>query len=103
MPNNPLFWIFSALLGYAALTLWAAHTLRAFRRHETPLVISLLALPLVTALVAAFAAPGARLLLAAILLLAGTLGLTRALAPRQPWVPDRESKLTLLHLVLLSG
>ena len=103
MPNNPLFWLVFVLLGYAALTLWAAQGLRAFRQHQTPLVIGLLALPLVTVLIAAFVPPGVRLPLAGILLIAGTFGLTRGLASREALGPERETKLTLLHLVLLSG
>ena len=103
MPNNPLFWLVSILLGYAALAFWAANGLRALRRRERPLALGLLALPFVTALAAVFVAPGLRLLLAAGLLGAGTLALTRALAPRESLLPEREAKLTLLHLVLLSG
>ena len=103
MPNNPLSWIIAVLLAYLALTIWAAHVLRAFRQRARALAAGLLALPLVTALAAAFVPPGARLLLAAILLAVGTLGLTRAVTPREAWVPEREAKLTLLHLVLLSG
>ena len=103
MPNTALFWLFSVLLGYLALTLWAAHALRALRRRERPLTIGLLVLPLVAVVATLFAAPGLRLLLAAVLLLAGTFGLTRILAPREALVPEREAKLTLLHLALLSG
>ena len=103
MPNTALFWLVSVLLGYLALTFWAAHVLRALRRRERPLTVGLLALPLVAVVAALFAAPGLRLLLAAGLLLVGTFGLTRALAPRGALVPEREAKLTLLHLALLSG
>ena len=103
MPNTALFWLFSVLLGYLALTLWAAHALRALRRRARPLTVGLLALPLVAVVATLFAAPGLRLLLAAVLLLIGTFGLTRTLAPREALVPEREAKLTLLHLALLSG
>ena len=103
MPNTALFWLFSVLLGYLALTLWAAHALRALRRRERPLTVGLLALPLVAVVATLFITPGLRLLLAAVLLLAGTFGLTRTLAPREALVPEREAKLTLLHLALLSG
>ena len=103
MANNALFWIVSVLLGYAALAFWAGHGLRAFRRRERPLALGLLALPLAAALAALFIAPVLRLLLAALLLALGTLALTRALAPREGLVPERETKLTLLHLALLSG
>ncbi|MDQ2686314.1 MAG: carbohydrate ABC transporter permease [Armatimonadota bacterium] len=103
MPNNPFFWILSVLLAYLALTVWGAHTLRAFRQRARALAAGLLALPLVTALAASFVPSGARLILAAIFLALGTLGLTRAVTPREAWVPEREARLTLLHLVLLSG
>ena len=103
MPNTAFFWILSALLAYLALTIWAAHALRAFRQRARALAAGLLALPLVTALAVAFVPSGTRLLLAAILLALGTLGLTRAATPHEVWVPEREAKLTLLHLALLSG
>ena len=103
MPNTAFFWILSALLAFLALTIWGAHTLRAFRQRARALAAGLLALPLVTALAAAFVPSGARLILAAGFLALGTLGLTRAAAPREAWVPEREAKLTLLHLVLLCG
>lgn len=100
---NALFSLLSALLGYAALTVWVSRTLRAFRGRERSVITGLLLLPLVTVLVAAFAPPAWRLNLASVLLLAGTLILARALASREALVPEREAKLTLLHLVLISG
>ena len=103
MPTNALFWLVCLLIGYGALTLWGSHVLRAFRRKERPLIVGLLLLPLVTVLLAAFVAPAWRLILAAIILIGGTLALARMLAPREALLPEREAKLTLLHLALLSG
>ncbi len=100
---NALFSLLSALLGYAALTVWVSRTLRAFRGRERSVITGLLLLPLVTVLVAALAPPAWRLNLASILLLGGTLILARAMASREALVPEREAKLTLLHLVLISG
>ena len=103
MPNNPLFWLLSIVLGYAGLAFWAANGLRALRRREKPLSAGLLALPFLVVVAAVFIAPGLRLALAALLLVGGTLGLTRALAPGAALLPERETKLTFLHLALLSG
>ena len=91
------------LLGYAVLTLWVAHVTRAFRQRQSPLGIALLALPPLALALGGVVPPLLRLPLAALLLVGGTLGLARALTPREPLFPARETKPALLHLVLISG
>ena len=100
---NALFWLLVVLLDYAALTLWVAHLTRAFRLRQTPLAISLLVLPPALWLIVVFFPPLVRLLLLAGLLAGLTLGVAKFFAPQEAWLPTRETKPTLLHLVLISG
>lgn len=99
---NALMWIIPLALLYVSLTVWVAHLTRGFRTKQTKLTAVLMALPPL-ALVVSLLAPGMFLLLLAILLGGGTLVVTRILAPKEAIVPAKEGKLTLLHLVLISG
>lgn len=100
---NLVIWLLLVLVGYAALTLWVAQTMRAFRIRETGLAVALLCLPLVLLLVVPRLAAPWRLPAGELLLLGLTLLLTRLMAPRGPALPDRESRPALLHLALISG
>ena len=104
MPNSPIFWIISVLLCYAALTFWAAHGLAALRRRlksRSPWACSRCRSRSPWPPSSSRRACGS--CWRPLLLAGGTLALTRALAPREALVPEREAKLTLLHLALLSG
>jgi len=100
---NALLWLLLVLLGYAALTVWVAHLMRALRLRQTPPAVALLALPPALFLIVVFFAPAVRLLLGAVLLIGLTLAVARFFAPQEPLLPTRETKPTLLHLVLLSS
>lgn len=93
--------LFLTLLGYGALTVWLAQTLRAFRLKRTPLAASLLVLSVLLLLLTWSTRLG--LLFLEFLFLGATLGLARWLAPREALLPPRESKPAVMQLVLLSG
>ena len=101
-------WLVLVAAGYAALTLWVAHLQRAFRRRQSLLIGGLLLLPallsLLVPLLAGPALPPAAIAAVFEALLAGlTLALARVLAPRDPLLPETESRVSLLHLALVSG
>jgi ABC-type glycerol-3-phosphate transport system permease component len=98
------------LLGYAALTVWLSHTLRGIRLRNTALWTSLLVVPVV--LLAAVVAllvlhvplPIGLIFPTALGVLCGlTILLSKVLAPQEPVIPTRETKPTILHLILISG
>ncbi len=100
---NALGWLIIIILGYGALALWVAHIMRAFRFGNKKLAGILLALPLLLLLIAGLIpgvlrAPGIELLL-----LGGTVAISRALFASQPLVPIKETRPALLHLVLITG
>src|SRR5689334_13335058 len=99
---NLLAWIALVLLGYAALTLWVAHVMRAFRLRQNGPAACLLALPVLLLFIAPYIPAPARILVLEVLLAALTLALTRIFRPRDPLVPIREAKPSVLHLMLLS-
>ena len=99
---NAFLSLFLVLLGYATLTVWVAHVTRAFRLRRTPPALALLALPPALVLIVVFFPPLPRLLLGAVLLLGLTLGVAKVFAPSEAWLPVRETRPALLHLVLLS-
>jgi len=96
-------WLFLVVFGYAALTVWFAHVMRAFRLKQIPLVIGLLAVPPVLLVVMPFLPEALRAVLFEFLFLGLSLLLGRALAPKEALIPKRETKTSLLHLVLMSG
>jgi len=98
------------LFGYAALTIWVSHTLRGIRLQNTSLWTSLLAVPvLLLAVVAVLIVRHVPLAIGLIFpvalgVLCGlTILLSKVLAPNEPVIPTRETKPTILHLVLISG
>jgi len=103
---SSVLWIIVVICGYAALTLWLAQCLRAFRTKNKPLAIALLALPVVFCLAIPL---GRRLpvhesliLFEACFAAASTL-LFRFLSGRQePLLPARERKPALLQLMLIT-
>ncbi len=98
-----LFGFFLVVVGYAALTVWAAHLTRALRVRQTGLVVALVALPPVLLLVTVPLAPTTRFLVACALLAGLTIAASKIFAPQSDWLPAREARLTLLHLMLISG
>lgn len=96
-----LYDLLMTVLGYGALTLWIAQTMRAFRQKNRPQSAALLVLPLVLLLLLFFSRLG--FLLLEVLFLLFTLGLAKWLAPREALIPLRETRPALLQLVLISG
>ncbi len=100
---NAVAWIVLALAGFGALTLWLAHTMRAFRFRQYMLSALLLATPPLLLLVIGFV-PGALRVIGFELALAGlTLLFARTLVPGEALAPTRETRPAFLHLVLISG
>ena len=98
------------LFGYAALTVWLSHTLRGIRLRNTTLWTSLLVIPVlllggVGALLALHVPMAIGLIFPVALgVLCGlTILLSKVLAPQEPVIPTRETKPSILHLVLISG
>ncbi len=85
------------------MALWIAHLMRAFRRTQMPLIAVLLALPIVLLLLSPWLPVALRIPLFELLFAGLTLGAARLFAPQDPLVPIRETKPSLLHLVLISG
>ena len=100
---NAILWIILVLFGYAALTLWVACVMRAFRLGQTPLSAALLGLPVALLLAAPFVASSFRVFVLEVLLVVLTLGLSKSLTPAESLVPRKDAKPSLLHLVLLTG
>ena len=100
---NAILWLILLLLGYAALTLWVAHTMRAFRLQQTRLSVALLVLPVALLIAAPFAASSFRVLALEALLAGLTLLLTKVMAPSELAIPKRETKPSFLHLVLITS
>ena len=85
------------------MALWIAHLMRAFRRTQMPLIAVLLALPIVLLVLSPWLPVALRIPLFELLFAGLTLGAARLFAPQDPLVPIRETKPSLLHLVLISG
>jgi ABC-type glycerol-3-phosphate transport system permease component len=100
---NAIIWLILIILGYAALTVWVAHIARAFRLRRGGLIAGLLILPLTLILIVIFFPPIARFGLFCVGLAGLTFAIARFFSPGEPWLPMRETKPTLLHLVLISG
>lgn len=100
---NALLWLVLVLLGYVSLTVWVAHVVRAFRLRQIGLGVTLLVLPPLLLVLAAFFPAAVRFALVCALLIGLTLVAARFFTPREALLPLRETKPTLLHLVLISG
>jgi|YelNatPaOPRAMG01_1025707.scaffolds.fasta_scaffold15820_3 multiple sugar transport system permease protein len=98
-----IFWVCLIVIGYASLTVWVAHIMRAFRLRRMGLAIALLFLPIILLAVAPFLPDSMRLMLFVLLLGGVTLLLAKLTAPKQPVIPQKEIKPSFLHLALLSG
>jgi len=91
-----------ALLGYGALTIWVSHLSRAIRLRHNNVFGLLLALPVL--LLGVLALPFVlRFPIAFVLLAVLTLAISKVLVPSAPLIPTRETKPTILHLILISG
>ena len=94
--------IIEMLLGYGALTIWVSHLSRAIRQRKNTVFTALLALPVI--LLALLLLPGnLRLPIASVLLGVLTLVISKVCLPDAPLIPTRETKPTILHLVLITG
>lgn len=100
---NAFVWLILVVGGYAALTLWVAHSMRAFRFRQTGLSAALLATPVVLLLVIGLVPAPLRVPVFEAALAAIALLLTRAMAPDASTAPIRETRPAFLHLVLISG
>ena len=96
-------WLIVIVLGYGALTLWVAHLMRAFRLRHSGLAFALLGLPLVLLGAMPFLAAPVRPFFLGLLFLGGTLLLAKVLAPGEELVTLRETRPSLMHLILVSG
>ena len=98
-----LLWLLPLLLGYAALTIWAAQISRACRRHDGRLIASLALLPPIVLVLSFLLAPPARLPVGALLLGGAALLLSRRLGRQAEMLPQRDMRLAALHVALVSG
>ncbi len=100
---NAIISLILILIGYTVLTLWVAHTTRALRLKQKSLAGALLALPIILIVFSPFLASTFRIICLEAILGVLTLGLAKSLAPIDAIIPIRESKPSLLHLLLLTG
>jgi ABC-type glycerol-3-phosphate transport system permease component len=90
-------------IGYSALTVWAAHVYRSFRRKKYSIFGSLLAVPVVAVVVSTFLPEKVWLLAASLIIGFGAFAIARFMSPAEPIIPRRETKPAILQLVLISS
>jgi multiple sugar transport system permease protein len=99
---NFLLVIVLLILGYAALTAWVANLSFALRSGRKPVAGALIAVPPVSFLIA-LAVPALAPIVAIVCLGAFTVAIVKLMSPHDPILPIKDTKPTLLHLVLISS